>query len=514
MTKQTNSFFTIPMTRALEDNAFATGITISEMMEAAGKVVAEEIEKFAKSVSSKKIVVLAGFGNNGGDGVVATRYLLQNDYECSLFLFGDKRKFNSLASQENFKKLKEILPQKKITHIKKSDKIENIFDNLEKDVIIVDALLGIGISGTPRDPYKSVINYLNTKYKGNLLALDIPSGYNPEGENELFVRNANKIVCLGRNKIREEDFPEAEIIIRKIGIPINSEKYVGIGDLKWFFPKRRDDSHKRQNGVVTVIAGSKDYIGAPVLAAMGAFRTGVDLIFILTPSDIRNTVASFIPDFITIPAHEGEIESSDIVKMYKLPRLKDSTFVIGPGMMETETTKETLLELLRNKEKRNIIIDAGALSIMDEEHLFLLQYHNSVLTPHRGEFTKIFKRKLTGHLEEDCTIVAEVATKWQTTILLKGHLDIISDGNRTKINKTGHAGMTVGGTGDVLTGIVAALLSVNNDPFISAYLAAYISGEAGEFTAEKYGVGLMASDIPEQIWKVIDLALKFKAKEI
>ncbi|MFW9853386.1 MAG: NAD(P)H-hydrate dehydratase, partial [Candidatus Thorarchaeota archaeon] len=497
MTKQTNSFFTIQMTRALEDNAFATGVTICEMMEVAGKVVSEEVEKFAKSVSTKNIAVFAGYGNNGGDGVVALRHLLLKDYDCSLFLFGEKSKFNSLASQENFKKLSEILPQKKITSVKKTNKIESIFNNLEKDVILIDALLGIGITGTPREPYKSVINYLNSKYKGNILALDIPSGYNPEEDNELYVRNANKIVCLGRNKIKEGDFPKAEVIVREIGIPIDSERTVGIGDLKWFFPKRRDDSHKRQNGVVTVIAGSKDYIGAPVLAGMGAFRTGADLIFILTPTDIRNTVASFTPDLITIPAHEGEIESSDITKMYKLPRLKGTTFIIGPGMLETETTKETLLELLRNKEKRNIIIDASALSIMDEEHLFLLQYHNTVLTPHKGEFTRIFKRKLKGDIEEDCRIVSEVAMKWQTTILLKGHLDIISDGNRTKINKTGHAGMTVGGTGDVLSGIVAALLSVNNDPFLSGCLGAYISGKAGEFASERYGVGLIASDIPE-----------------
>lgn len=514
MTKQTNSFFTIRMTRALEDNAFATGITIFEMMKVAGKVVAEEVDKFAKSVSSKKIAVLAGFGNNGGDGVVATKHLLQKNYDCSLFLFGDKNEFNSQASQENFKKLKEILPQKKIFFVKKTEQVEKILDNLEKDVVIIDALLGIGITGTPRDPYKSVIEHLNSKFKGNLVALDIPSGYNPETENELFVQNPNIIVCLGRNKIQEGDFPKAEVIVRDIGIPIDSEKYVGIGDLKWFFPKRRDNSHKRQNGVVTVIAGSKDYIGAPVLAGMGAFRTGADLIFILTPNDIRNTVASFKPDFITIPAHEGEIEPSNIAEMYKLPRLKGSTFIIGSGMMETETTKETLLELLRNKEKRNIIIDASALSVMDEEHLFLLKYHDTVLTPHKGEFTKIFKRKLTGDIDKDCLIVSEVAKKWQTTILLKGYLDIISDGYKTKINKTGHAGMTVGGTGDTLTGIVAALLSVNNDPFISACLGAYISGRAGEFAAEQYGVGLMASDISEYIWKVIDSALKFKAKEI
>ncbi|MCK5304979.1 MAG: NAD(P)H-hydrate dehydratase, partial [Candidatus Heimdallarchaeota archaeon] len=289
---------------------------------------------------------------------------------------------------------------------------------------------------------------------------------------------------------------------------------VGIGDLKWFYPKRKPDSHKRQNGVVTVIAGSKEYIGAPALVGFGAFRTGADLIFILTPSEIRKTVSSYSPDFITIPAAEGEVTPNDIEDIFNHHRTKGSAYVIGPGMMDSQITKDTLLEFLKSKESKQVVIDASALSSMEEEHLFLLKFHKTVLTPHRGEFTKIFKKKLSGNADEDAKIVSEVAAKWKTTIVLKGQTDIISNGKITKFNKTGHPGMTVGGTGDVLTGIIGALLAVIDDPFLASCLGVYISGAAGELAAKDYGDGLMASDIPNYINRVIEMALAFRAKEL
>ncbi|MBY9001416.1 MAG: NAD(P)H-hydrate dehydratase, partial [Candidatus Heimdallarchaeota archaeon] len=136
------------------------------------------------------------------------------------------------------------------------------------------------------------------------------------------------------------------------------------------------------------------------------------------------------------------------------------------------------------------------------------------LTPHRGEFYRMFKIHLTGDLDLDATIVTDAAAKWDTTIVLKGQFDIISDGKTTKINKTGHPGMTVAGTGDVLVGIIAALLSVTDDTFLAASLGTYISGVAGELAANEYGDGLMASDIPQFINKVIKNALEFRAKEV
>jgi NAD(P)H-hydrate epimerase len=514
MNSDSKEVFTNKMTRALEDNVFVTGVTIFEMMETAGLVIAEEIENYLSSDFTGDIVFLTGFGNNGGDGLVASRYLQEKGYNCKIIVVGNKTKFNSLASQENYIKLKELLPVENWHQIREVSEIEKTFKEVGKEILLIDCIFGIGIQGKMREPYKSIVDFLNVKFESDIISADVPSGYDSEVENETFIRKPKKIICLGRNKIKTSDFQEAEIVVRDIGIPIEAEKYIGLGDLKWYYPKRKKDSHKRQNGVVTIIGGSFDYFGAPALAGMGAFRTGADLIFILTPSNIRNTVAGYTPDLITIPADEDEIAPIDIKNLFSHPRITGSSFVIGPGMMNTDKTSRTLSEFLESEIRRDVVIDASALSMMNEKHLELLKNHNSVLTPHRGEFKTIFGIKLNGNLEEDARIVSETASKWQTVILLKGEIDIISDGKKTKFNATGHPGMTVGGTGDVLTGIVASLLAVIRDPFLSSCLGSYISGAAGELAARSFGDGLVASDIPNFIYPIIEKALKFKAKEI
>jgi NAD(P)H-hydrate epimerase len=514
MSKDEHNFFTIRMTRALEDNVFAEGKTIFEMMDIAGKAIAEEIIEFCKKESLNSITIFSGYGNNGGDSLVAAKLLLQQGFSCNIVIFGNKDKFDSLASQRNYEILQKKLPKENWYYVREPEDFIKIPEIMLENEVLLDALLGIGVIGDLRDPVKTAVKYLNTRSQAKIIALDIPSGYNPETQNEQFVKLPNLIICLGRNKVRKGDFTDAQIVVRNIGIPEDAEKIIGIGDLKWFYPIRKPDSHKRQNGVVTVIAGSREYIGAPALVGFGAFRTGADLVFILTPSDIRKTVSSYAPDFITIPAAEGEITPNDIEDIFNHHRTEGSAYVIGPGMIESQTTKDTLLEFLKSKEPKQVVIDASALSSMEEEHLFLLKYHQSVLTPHKGEFRKIFNKQLSGDVDKDAKIVSEVAAKWKTTIVLKGKKDIVSNGKTTKINKTGHPGMSVGGTGDVLTGIIGALQAVIDDPFLASCLGAYISGAAGELAAKDYGNGLMASDIPNYINSVIEKALAYRAKEI
>ncbi|MBY9001008.1 MAG: NAD(P)H-hydrate epimerase, partial [Candidatus Heimdallarchaeota archaeon] len=383
MSKDIQDFFTIRMTRALEDNAFATGITIFEIMKIAGRVIAEEIMKFCEKESSKSITIFAGYGNNGGDALVAAKLLLDEGFNCFVIVFGKKDKFDSLASQQNFELLRKSLPKDNWFFVQEAEDFEKIPKKVLNVDIFLDALLGIGVIGKLREPVKTAIEFLNSSHQNKIIALDIPSGYNPEKENEQYVKNPNLIICLGRNKIRKNDFLEAKVVIRDIGLPADSETHVGVGDLKWFYPTRRLNSHKRENGVVTIIAGSKDYIGAPALVGLGAFRTGADLILILTPADIRNTVSSYLPDFITIPATEGEITPNDIEKIFNHHRTKDSAYAIGPGMIESQITKDTLLEFLKSRDPKQVVIDAGALSSIEKEHLFLLKYHKSILTPHR-----------------------------------------------------------------------------------------------------------------------------------
>jgi NAD(P)H-hydrate epimerase len=182
-------------------------------------------------------------------------------------------------------------------------------------------------------------------------------------------------------------------------------------------------------------------------------------------------------------------------------------------MKDSVKTNQSVNKLLESELKRQIVIDAGALSALSESELQLLSMHDTILTPHRGEFGKVFNKKFYNDLRKDASLVAEIALKYKTVILVKGQIDIISDGFKTKFNKTGHPGMTVGGSGDVLTGIIGTLFSVTNDAYTSACLGAYISGAAGELASQQFGNGLMASDITKNINKVIAKALSFKPKE-
>lgn len=510
MMKRKYSTFT--EVRALEENAFAMGIPIIKLMENAGKAVYEEIINIPQA-KKNSILIVAGYGNNGGDGLVTARLLVNEGYNCTLALIGDKNKFNSLSSQKNFERLIEILTDDNIIRIKDEKAFGKFKNNIKDNELIIDALLGIGISGTPKEPYKSVIEYLNSHFRGKIISIDTPSGYNPTSNNTIFISNPEKIVCLGKNKVESNDFSKSLIIVKDIGIPEEAETYVGLGDLKWNYPKRKKDSHKRDNGVVTIIGGSDDYIGAPALAGFGAFRTGADLVFILTPKNIRHVLAAYSPDFITIPAKENEIDPLDISLIIEEDKTRNSTFIIGPGMKDSVKTNQSVNKLLDGEMKRQIVIDAGALSALSESELQLLSIHDTILTPHRGEFGKVFNKKFHNDLRKDASLVAEIALKYKTVILVKGQTDIISDGFRTKFNKTGHPGMTVGGSGDVLTGIIGSLFSVTNDAYTSACLGAYISGAAGELASQQFGNGLMASDITNNINKVIAKALSFKPKE-
>jgi len=183
MNPDSEDLFTINMTRAMEDNAFASGITIFEMMEIAGKVVAEEISKFANKKTVKRIVMLVGFGNNGGDALVAAKHLIEEGFTCYIILVGSKTKFNSLASQKNYEILQKILPKDNWLRIESKKDIETAFSEFQDKAIFLDALFGIGIKGKLKQPYKAVVAYLNNILKEDIISLDIPSGYDPEIKN-------------------------------------------------------------------------------------------------------------------------------------------------------------------------------------------------------------------------------------------------------------------------------------------------------------------------------------------
>lgn len=317
--------------------------------------------------------------------------------------------------------------------------IKNDFD------IVVECLFGTGIQGKLREPYNSVVKKLN-KLKGKKIAVDYSA---PEFKSDI-------------------------VVPVDPGYPKWLKEKIGIGEVKVLY-KPPEKSHKGDNGKLLIIGGSKMFHGAPILAAKIASKI-VDLVYfssIPENNELIKKMKSKLCEFIVVPRDE----IFDFVK-------KVDAVLIGPGMRANEETKEITNQLLKRFSNKKFILDAGALHVVDKK----LLNENCIITPHKREF-EMLKIKMD--------------KKHKCIIILKGKKDYISNGKETKINTTGNAGMTKGGTGDVLAGLVAAL-SCKNDLFLSACAGAFINGLAGDRLKKKASYYYNASDLINEIPKTIN----------
>ena len=267
--------------------------------------------------------------------------------------------------------------------------------------------------------------------------------------------------------------------------------------LKKVYKKRKPWSHKDDFGRLLIIGGSKKYSGSPgfnALAAISAYKTGVDIVEVVAPKRAANIIASFSPDIITYPLDGNYIEKKHLPIFLKESKNK-SAFIIGGGIERNKQTLETTKTYLK-KIKIPGVIDADAIYALKN-----IDLSNFVITPHAHEFHILTKIKPSKNLKQRISQVQNATKKLNTTILLKGHVDIISNGKETAINKTGNPYMTKGGTGDTLAGILGSLIAQKNSLFNSACAAAYINGKAGELTKKK--TSLTATDLLEKISKIV-----------
>lgn len=450
--------------KVLDKNASFLGVPQSALMENAGKSVAEVV---MKKFGPKKVLIFCGSGNNGGDGFVTARHLVK---KCSVKIILVK-KIKSELARNNFEKVEEMaLP------------IEEADEQITQCDLIIDAMLGIGIRGELRDPYANIAKKINASGKP-IVAVDIPTGLGTNLSISPDLTITFHDLKEGMNKENS-----GEIIIKDIGIPADAEKFIGPGELV-YYPVPRPSSHKGENGVVLVIGGGP-YTGAPYLVGMAALRTGADLAFIVTPRSSWEVVASFSPNLIVRPLNREILVPEDVPTIKKILEKADSV-VIGPGLGEKAKTREAIRLIIEECSEMPMVIDADAIQSNVEGE--------GVITPHAGEFEELTGIGLPKENKKRCDIVKEWAGKLGMTILLKGTIDIISDGKRVKMNKVHNVGMTVGGTGDVLSGIVGALLSKGAESFNAARMGAFINGMGGNMAFNKYSYGMLATDIIDEI---------------
>jgi NAD(P)H-hydrate epimerase len=338
------------------------------------------------------------------------------------------------------------------------------------------------------------------------VAVDIPTGIDSDSGEVLGTAvKANLTVTFYKAKpglVKAEKYAR-EVVVKNIGLPYEFELFSGPGDVSLAVKPRSPEAHKGTFGRLLVIGGSNVFSGAPALAAMAALRTGVDIVTVAAPEKTATAISSMSPALITTKLKEKNLNPAN------LPTLKEqvesaTAVVLGPGLGLHSETKEATKQIIEQLEEKGtpLLLDADGLKAFAE---FKRKVDlPMVLTPHAREYEILTGDKLSKDLEERAEKVQKRARKLGATILLKGPVDIISDGKQTKFNFTGNPGMTVGGTGDVLSGVVGGLLAMGADPFRAAVAGAFINGAAGDFVAAEKGYHMIPTDILEVIPKVMD----------
>lgn len=265
--------------------------------------------------------------------------------------------------------------------------------------------------------------------------------------------------------------------------------------------KRSTWSHKGQFGKVFIIGGSNKYSGSPIFNAIAALRSGADLITIVGPERPMNISASFLPDIITIPLKGKELNSDHTSLIINEAKNFDSV-IIGGGLNRSKETQMVILELIKTIDLP-MVIDAEAIRAVAMD-VGVLKGKTTILTPHKEEFRVLAGEMIKDKIEEREKAVHRYAKEFGSTILLKGSIDVISDGEKVGTNKTGSYYMTKGGFGDTLSGICGTMLARGFNAFDAAMKAAYINGKAGEKVCKIYKDGVVASDIFEAIPSFID----------
>ena len=467
--------------RVLDRNAQYFGISTLDLMEAAGKAVAE-VARTEFGTAGKHVLVLCGTGNNGGDGLVAARHL-SKEARVTVLLARSPDQFDTKEAQTNFERVRDV------QILAGLDRSEQAI--AEADVL-VDALLGIGAEGTLREPFASLVRQVNASGKP-ILSVDVPSGFGTE----LIVRPT---VTVALHDVKEGMSPDksGRIRIVDIGIPSKVTTMIGPGEFL-LYPVPRATSHKGENGRLLIVAGGP-YTGAPALVGFGALGIGIDLVHIATPASAATVVASYSPTFIVHPLVGHRLLREDLRQILELAPRVDAV-AIGPGLGDASGTLEAIREVVRGLQLP-MVLDADAIKAVAADPKCLAG-KKAVLTPHSREFQLLSGKSLPDGPEERADTVRETAKALGTTILLKGHVDLVTDGARLKFNYTGNPGMTAGGTGDVLCGLTAGLIAKGMALYDAARLAAFTNGMAGDLAFEDKSYGLTSVDVANQLGRVL-----------
>jgi NAD(P)H-hydrate epimerase len=488
------------------------GIPGIDLMEHAGKGAAELLVRFFPEVRTGWVAVLAGQGNNGGDGFVIARHLMN---------WGIKTKVYSLSSRDNFRgdaltnlqswlnmggELFEILSKGNFTRAKKE---------LTTACLIVDAIFGTGLHSEVKGLFKDIISFINSLPQP-VMAVDIPSGLDATTGKVLGAAiRANVTTTFGLAKIGQMVEPGIQYVGRlevvDIGIP---RIFIEESDIKThliepedlnlsFLDPRPAQSHKGDYGHLFVLAGSPGKTGAAAMVCYGALRTGAGLVTLGISASLNPILEAKLTEAMTEPlpdAGSGYLSSDASQQIRRLLKGK-TALALGPGISTQPQVQEILLELIPSVSVP-LVIDADGITALASQLEILKECKSSVvLTPHPGEMARLVGTTTQKVQDDRIGVAKDFATTYNCIVVLKGNKTIVSTPvGEVYINPTGNPGMASGGTGDVLTGMIGGLLAQGLSPLEAATWGVYLHGLAGDLAVQTVGeISLIAGDIIDYI---------------
>jgi len=484
------------------------GIPDLTLMENAGRAVAEAVARLAADGNGRPIVILCGRGNNGGDGLVAARYLQESGHRVQVHLAAAKSDVTG-AAETNLRRLEEMGIE--VTELGDS---QPAISALASAGVVVDALLGTGLSGKVRGLAGQLIEVVNASGHP-VLAVDVPSGLDADtGEPLGLAVRATETVTMGLPKVGLLLYPGMDYVGRltvvDIGFPPDLvSDTAAVADLmepEWvrmLLPRRRESAHKGSFGRVLVVAGSEGMTGAACLCAQGALRVGAGLVTVGCPASINDVLEVKLTEAMTFPLPETYNRTLDTRALALILELADEASVValGPGLSREPETA-VLVRRLAARVERPMVIDADGINALADAAMILEGEHApAVLTPHPGEMARLMG-VATEQVQARRLHFAEAAAKrFRSAVVLKGARSIVAErGRPLTVNPTGNPGMASGGTGDVLTGMAAGLIAQGLLPFEAAAAATYLHGLAGDIAAERIGEAcVLATDVAEAL---------------
>ena len=478
------------------------GIPSLTLMENAGTAVAEfAVRQYPQA---KTFGVICGKGNNGGDGFVAARKLREGGKEVQVLLLADPKELKGDAA-EMFRKLPESAIAASSHEQFKSEKARRIFDC---DVLL-DAILGTGFRPPVSGLYADAIHAINSTEKP-VIAVDIPSGAdaNLMGEQTGTVARADAIVTFTAPRPAHifGGLTRGTIVISPIGSPdeaiTSSQQMILITphDFALFLEPRPAASNKGSFGHVLVIGGSRGKAGAAAMAGMSVLRVGAGLTTVATAKSVLSTVAGFHPEVMTEPLTETSEGTIALTASRRIGQLAEGKTVlaIGPGISRNDQTSKLVCTLIA-KRKLPAVLDADGLNAFEGRAKELDgRKVPLVLTPHPGEMARLLKTTVPAVQRDRINVARKFAREHHLILVLKGHRTLVaSPDGEIWVNTTGNPGMATGGTGDILTGMVAGLIAQNPTHIFEAVMAAvYLHGLAGDVARETMGEhSLVATDL-------------------